>query len=88
MTYDEERQRGVLFGGATAEGLSEELWEWDGQVWIQVQKQDVWPGPREVYGILYHAGLEKVLLYGGRTGFARPQADFWSWDGSNWEQIN
>ncbi len=86
IAYDSNRKRAVLFGGATENGLSDELWEWDGSKWHLIAKEGDWPKAVETYGMVYHNKLKKVFLYGGRTGFAKPIADFWSWDGEIWEQ--
>lgn len=88
MAYDENRKRGILYGGRVEGQVSDELWEWDGNAWLQVPKQPIWPGPREVYGLVYHNVLQEVLLYGGRSEFAKPYADFWSWDGRIWNRIH
>ena len=87
MVWDEHRNRAVLFGGASADGVQHDLWEWDGERWFLIPARDDGPGPREVYGMVYHTRMERVLLYGGRTAFAAPQRDFWSWDGEQWAQI-
>jgi hypothetical protein len=36
MGYDVRRQRVVLYGGIGAEGRMDDLWEWDGEDWLQV----------------------------------------------------
>ncbi len=87
IVYDSHRKRAVLYGGASEEGVLEDLWEWDGKQWEKIEKSGDWPGPREVYGLVYHGQLKEVFLYGGRTGFARPKGDFWSWDGEVWTKI-
>lgn len=88
IAYDKKRNKAVLFGGSTEQGISDQLWEWDGNTWQHIEKSGTWPGPKEVYGVIYHKKMEKVLLYGGRSAFAKPESDFWSWDGTTWKLIH
>jgi hypothetical protein len=46
MTYDSDRKRTMLFGGSPGNGLSGDTWEWNGDLWMQVE--DIgphWPQP-------------------------------------------
>lgn len=85
IAFDENRKRAVLLGGSGNSGILDDLWEWDGNHWVKVKVQGEKPGSREVYGITYHNILKKVFVYGGRSGFAKPFGDLWSWDGDKWE---
>lgn len=87
IAFDEHRKRAILYGGSTENGVSDDLWEWDGQKWNQIASING-PGPLEVYGITYHPGLKKVLIYGGRSSFAKPKDQLWSWDGDSWILIS
>jgi hypothetical protein len=85
IAFDENRKRAVLFGGSGNSGILDDLWEWDGNLWNKVETQGEKPSKREVYGITYHKQLKKIFIYGGRSGFAKPFGDLWSWDGEKWE---
>lgn len=87
MAYDKRRKRAVLFAGKGDETILDDLWEWDGERWWKIPKQPIWPEGVEVYGTIYHEQLQKIFYYGGRSGWATPTANFWSWDGEKWEEI-
>jgi hypothetical protein len=82
MTYDERRQRVVLFGGP---GPSNETWEWDGRKWSQMQTGDV-PG-RYNPVMTYDAAHQKVLRFGGWTGKSRV-GDTWTLGLKNWLEVS
>ncbi len=85
MTYDEARQRVVLFGGyRMAEGKFApfgDTWEWDGSEWRQVATEG--PSPRNGAAMTYDAGRRRVVLFGGKGA----SDETWEWDGSDWRRI-
>lgn len=87
MAFDASRNRLVAFGGARSDGtLTGETWEWDGSTWTLVAtKSDPGPSPRAGHRMSYHAGLERVVLFGGEDD-ANPSAELWTWDGTAWTQ--
>jgi Galactose oxidase, central domain len=82
MTYDEHRDRVVLFGGP---GPSNETWEWDGRAWTQRQAGDV-PG-RFNPVMTYDAGSGQVLRFGGWTGSVRA-GDTWALSLKGWSLLD
>ena len=65
MTYDSEREKVVLFGGAQLGQMMSDTWEWDGTRWIQAATQG--PTARFPAGFAYDAAREVVLLFGGHA---------------------
>jgi hypothetical protein len=73
MAYDGLRDRVVLFGGQDAFYASQyfgDTWEWNGTQWTEISA--VGSGPRARGGMVFHAGLGKVVLFGGQD-----EADFY-----------
>jgi hypothetical protein len=70
MTYDEARQRVVLFGGEFADGDTyertdfDDTWEWDGSVWVEASPAGKPPG-RQGAAIAYDAAHSEVVMLGG-----------------------
>ena len=98
MVYDAARHELVLFGGTApnASGTLEypnDLWAWNGQAWRRIDAgTGAGPKGREVTHMVYDAGRQRVVLFGGRrrgTDARRPDilSDLWEWDGSGWEQM-
>jgi hypothetical protein len=85
MAYDPVRRRVVLFGGYDLhDGRLVRLgdtWEWDGQVWRQVAA--VGPTPRHGAAMAYHAGMQRVVMFGGNGA----SGETWTWDGRHWTLV-
>ncbi len=77
----------MLFGGANAEGVLNDLWAWDGASWRKLAESG--PEPRVMGHIAYDTRRDRVVLFGGRR--ASPAntdlGDTWEWDGEAWRQI-
>ena len=84
VTYDENRQRVVLFGGDRG-GPIDELWEWDGNQWEE--RTTPGPAPRRFHDMTYHKGLGVVVLFGGEAAGGTLLDDMWAWDGNGWAQL-
>ena len=85
VTFDSKRKRVVLFGGqATPLGegaaLLGDTWSWDGTEWTQ--EQDTGPAVRVNHALAYDAVRDRVVLFGGATGFGIFLNDTWEWTGS------
>ncbi|HKQ97094.1 MAG TPA: kelch repeat-containing protein, partial [Candidatus Polarisedimenticolia bacterium] len=63
MAYDSARERVVLFGGADAERVRNDTWEWDGVAWTQVAATG--PPPRTFPSMVYDETRRVALLFGG-----------------------
>jgi hypothetical protein len=80
LTYDEARERCVLFSG-------QETWEWDGTDWLQRTPAHS-PSPRNIHGAAYDSWRERVVVFGGNGLFTGAELrDTWEWDGVDWQQI-
>jgi hypothetical protein len=87
LTYDNFRNRAVLFGGSKG-GVpfaSDETWLWDGSDWTQAAPATV-PGARSGMGFAMAFALGKAIMFGGYDGSSSLTAnnETWSWDGSDW----
>jgi hypothetical protein len=91
MVWDPQRRRIVLFGGLATDqagsGLAD-TWEWDGTTWAEVRTAHA-PSPRGIHGaIAYDASRRKVVIRGGGTLPGQTLfADTWTYDGSDWVEI-
>ena len=91
MVYDSGRDRVVLFGGRVFSGSNEvrpsDTWEWDGDVWVQVE--DMGPPGRAEFAMAYDVSRARTVLFGGgQSGTsAALGGDTWEWDGALWTQV-
>lgn len=92
MAYDVLRGRAVLFGGQSGSGTNAmelgDLWEWDGESWLQRQAAGG-PSPRTGGAMVYDPVRARVVLFGGgpvSTSAAAAADVHWEWNGSNWTQ--
>ncbi|HEY0255076.1 MAG TPA: kelch repeat-containing protein, partial [Kofleriaceae bacterium] len=87
MTYDRDRQRTVMFGGAdssTGDALGD-TWEWDGASWHELHPAHV-PPPRVYAQLAYDPIAKQSVLAGGGGGLSALQ-DTWTWDGTDWTEV-
>lgn len=75
----------VLFGGRTATGVSDELWEWSAGTWTKQPRIPPWPPARSSATLTTANG--RVLLFGGRDG-TNELPDLWEWDGARWTLLS
>jgi hypothetical protein len=92
MAYDSRRHVVVLFGGADAEAVRGDTWEWNGRTWKRVS--DHGPSPRTFPAMTYDGERGVTLVFGGNTVLfgkenSNPKLldDFWEWDGTQWKQL-
>lgn len=88
LAYDGARGRTVLFGGASAEGMVADTWEWDGVTWTQVSTTG--PEPRDHHAAAYDAARGMVLVFGGgrSAGGSGALGDLWGWNGKTWTRLS
>lgn len=93
LAYDNNRMRGVLFGGASAwrdetgwPSLGD-TWEWDGGNWVEQHPENAPPSRREAL-MTYDEVRGVVVLFGGVTQRTLDEVsyfnDVWEWDGIDW----
>ena len=89
--YDTNRQRWVVFGGAsntTPETPTSDLWEFDGQTWYQVEPRQPWPSARTLSQATFLQQNGTFLITGGLGLHGEVLDDgTWLWDGSAWRNI-
>ena len=81
MAYDPVRQRTLVFGGMTNQGVViGDPWEWDGFRWLP-STPIVQPPPRAFARCTYDAVRGKIVLSGGTPSLSGPALnDLWEWD--------
>ncbi len=84
MTYDEVKNKVLLFGGSSQSTIFDDTWEWDGENWTQLYPSRH-PSARMGYAMTY-ADSGKILLFGGDSSDVLLN-DTWEWDGENWTQL-
>jgi hypothetical protein len=86
MVYDSTHGRMVMFGGASASGTLNDVWEFDvsTKTWTNVTPfSGPAPSPRSGFAMAYDPFRDKVVMHGGSTApFAHP-GDTWEWDTVN-----
>jgi hypothetical protein len=86
VVFDSKREVLVLFGGQIASQPQDDLWEWDGETWVQRLE----PGPtaRADHAMAFDAARGECVLFGGNTsGWPSPMVltgETWTFDGSAW----
>ena len=83
--FDPRRGEWVLFGGLGEDLPFNETWVWNGLAWRPAAGL---PEARSGSSMAYHAGLGKVVLFGGRAGDDSQFNDLWSFDGEQWTEIS
>jgi len=81
MTFETDRQRTLLFGGALENGeYCNETWEFDGKNWkrLDVPSPPIYPGYCLAYDV--HRGV--AVLYGGAG------RETWEFDGKAWKRVS
>jgi hypothetical protein len=96
MAFCPATGRMYVFGGADQTGAPlDDLWEWDGSTWSQVQS-DVRPAPRWDTAMAYDPVRKSLILFGGVGNPPLPYADAngylrdtWEWQSSTrkWGQL-
>ncbi|HEX5058757.1 MAG TPA: kelch repeat-containing protein [Kofleriaceae bacterium] len=84
--YDSDRKRVVVFGGADANGATDDLWERDTDgAWTQI---DITRPSSRAYGAMAYDPVRKVtVLFGGASKLGTLLRDTWEYDGTSWKQI-
>ena len=90
-TYDTNRNRLVMFGGANDVDNQlvyiNETWEWDGKKWLNVSPPpEDSPSGRTSTSIAYDEERGVTVLYGGHNK-SGTQCDTWEWDGKKWSWL-
>jgi hypothetical protein len=76
----------LLFGGTGNPLPSNQTWSYDGGAWTQLTPA-VQPTGRIELEMVYDAGRNVVVLYGGAGSTAAAASETWEFDGTNWTLI-
>ncbi len=95
IAYDPATAQMVFFGGSTGSVYENYTWTWNGSIWGQVDDSGD-PGctssctsspPGRQAGVLaYDPASAQLVLFGGSA--AAYDNDTWTWNGSNWTQVD
>jgi hypothetical protein len=88
LAYDSARNRTVLFGGQTLQGLLglfADTWEFNGAYW-QAVATTTSPTARFGHAVAYDSSRGRLVLFGGQTAVGIG-GDTWEYDGTNWSRI-
>ncbi|MGC4119379.1 MAG: kelch repeat-containing protein [Myxococcales bacterium] len=88
MAYDRVRGKVLLFGGSTATGESDQLWEYDGKAWrLRCGSGTGCTGPvgLRAPSFVFDGARGVAVLFGGFGG-ASTRDQTWEWNGSSWAQ--
>ena len=91
-TYDESRERTLLFGGAHWDGerstTFNDLWSWDGRQWTRVHDgaSDA-PAPREDGTLVYDPRGTRLLLLGGLGPGQVLLRETWAFEAGAWRRL-
>ena len=98
FAYDPSQGNSVLFGGhdwmfflSAGGGQYGDTWTWDGTDWTQESPANS-PAGRARHAMAYDGATDNVILFSGTSTQDLTTgglfSDMWSWDGSNWTQLN
>lgn len=87
FVHNSTNGRPTVFGGTGGpSGFLNDLWELQGNTWVEITPAGVSPPPRAWSGVAYESGNARLVLYGGWSG-SFSYSDTWAWNGSAWSQL-
>jgi hypothetical protein len=87
LVYNSTNGRVTIFGGVGGTtGYLNDLWELQGNTWVDVTPPGTSPAPRAWSGVTYESGNARLVLYGGWNG-QFSLIDTWAWNGFSWAQL-
>jgi hypothetical protein len=86
-TFHSGLGRLVQVAGADEQGMSSDLWTWDGATWAKLPDSGL--PPRQAVGLAYDASRDRLVLTGGldQPGTAARLQDVWEWDRTRFIQV-
>ncbi|MGB1014040.1 MAG: Kelch repeat-containing protein, partial [Nannocystaceae bacterium] len=94
MVWDPDGAQVILYGGHDPSGMTKvmsDVWAWDGEDWSALPSEGG-PGALHVHAATWHAGLGRMVVFGGFTEPGYPQKEknpeLWSYNpqGGQWQQ--
>jgi hypothetical protein len=87
LVYNTTNDRVTIFGGRGASDLND-LWELQGNTWVDVTPGGTLPPGRGWSGVTYESANDRLVLYGGWNNTGQfSYIDTWAWNGSSWTQL-
>ena len=91
MVFDTARGSIWLFGGHTASGDENDLWELEGDCWYPraadwlLPESGSLPQARSRHGMVYDPLNSELLVFGGHSIGSDEDEKLWAWDGTGWQ---
>ncbi len=85
LSYDDDRERVVLFGGWGQDGLLGDTWEWDGQRWTRSEGLN--PSPRGAARTAYAHEPGQLVLFGGFVD-SEVSREMWVREQGRWREVD
>jgi hypothetical protein len=63
-----------------------DTWLYDGTTWMEVLGPS--PGPRAQFGMAYDAARERVVVFGGVSGYGTSTGDLWAFASAGWTRLS
>jgi hypothetical protein len=86
LVYNTTSGRVTIFGGLGPSAYLNDLWELQGNTWVNVTPSGTSPPVRAWSGVTYESANGRMVLYGGWNG-SFSYIDTWAWNGSSWAQL-
>jgi hypothetical protein len=86
LVYNTTNGRVTIFGGLGPSAYLNDLWELQGNTWVNVTPGGTSPPVRAWSGVTYESANGRLVLYGGWQG-SSSYVDTWAWNGSSWAQL-
>jgi cysteine-rich repeat protein len=89
ISYDTDRQVTMLFGGYAQNGVSSELWQFNGTNWQLVTTAGDIISPRYLAAQAYDPVRKKLVIFGGAVPGIGQVDETWQWDAINsrWQKM-
>jgi hypothetical protein len=93
MSWDEARNKIVLFGGTNGVGALDDTWIWEQGTWEQLTLPHGRP-PARAWANLFYDNTRQLAVLSGGGGNSLPGqpdalllSDTWTWNGTSWQQV-
>jgi hypothetical protein len=86
LVYNTSNNRVTIFGGVLGGVYLNDLWELQGNTWVNVTPGGAAPQGRAWSGVTYESANGRLLIHAGWSGSFSFQ-DTWAWNGSSWTQL-
>jgi hypothetical protein len=84
MVYMASTSRTLLWGGYDDTTFFGDTWEWDGELWVQVE--DTGPTPFALAGLTFDSIRNVTVFFNSNQ--TNTAWETWEWDGQGWTQVD